>query len=397
MQKMKSILLAGAALLLAVSLIMYPDPSLQASIRGLNMWWEVVFPSLLPFFITAELLIAFGMVRFIGVFCEPIMRPLFNVPGVGSFVLAMGMASGYPSGAKLTSRLRQEKQLTKIEAERLVSFTNASNPLFIVGVIAVSFFGEAELGILLAAAHYGGNILVGICMRFYGRSEPRSSYVREKGLITRAFRELHETRMADKRPFGKIFGDAVVNSIQTLLMIGGFIIMFSVFNKLLFILGITDFLGYGLKLITSIFGIPAELVVPMFSGLFEITMGGQMIAQASGSNFFFPIIIVSFILAFNGFSVQAQVASILAETDIRFAPYFFARLLHGFIAAGLAAILYGPLYARHQETSILTFLQEKTAPDTSMELLRFLSSFGPAFTLFMLAVGTLILLRRRLN
>lgn len=397
MQKMKSVLLAGSALLLAVSLIMYPDPSLQASIRGLNMWWEVVFPSLLPFFITAELLIAFGMVRFIGVFCEPIMRPLFNVPGVGSFVLAMGMASGYPSGAKLTSRLRQEKQLTKIEAERLVSFTNASNPLFIVGVIAVSFFGEAELGILLAAAHYGGNILVGICMRFYGRSQSRSSYVREKGLVKRAFRELHETRMADKRPFGKIFGDAVVNSIQTLLMIGGFIIMFSVFNKLLFILGITDSLAYGLKMLTSIFGIPAELVVPMFSGLFEITMGGQMIAQASGSNFFFPIIIVSFILAFNGFSVQAQVASILAETDIRFAPYFFARLLHGFIAAGLAAILYGPLYAKHQETSILTFLQEKTAPDTSLELLRFLSSFGPAFTLIMLAVGTLILLKRRLN
>lgn len=396
MQKMKSVLLAGSALLLAFSLIMYPDPSLQASIRGLNMWWEVVFPSLLPFFITAELLIAFGMVRFIGVFCEPIMRPLFNVPGVGSFVLAMGMASGYPSGAKLTSRLRQEKQLTKIEAERLVSFTNASNPLFIVGVIAVSFFGDAELGILLAIAHYGGNILVGICMRFYGRTESRSSYVREKGLVNRAFRELHETRMADKRPFGKIFGDAVVNSIQTLLMIGGFIIMFSVFNKLLFILGITDLLANGLRIVTAIFGVPADLVVPMFSGLFEITMGGQMIAQAAGSNFFFPIIVVSFILAFNGFSVQAQVASILAETDIRFAPYFFARLLHGFIAAGLAAILFGPLYGNHQETSLAAFLQEKTAPDTITELLHELASVGPAFTIIMLAMAALILMKRRM-
>jgi len=395
-QKMKSVLLAGSALLLAFSLIMYPDPSLQASIRGLNMWWEVVFPSLLPFFITAELLIAFGMVRFIGVFCEPIMRPLFNVPGVGSFVLAMGMASGYPSGAKLTSRLRQEKQLTKIEAERLVSFTNASNPLFIVGVIAVSFFGDAELGILLAIAHYGGNILVGICMRFYGRTESRSSYVREKGLVNRAFRELHETRMADKRPFGKIFGDAVVNSIQTLLMIGGFIIMFSVFNKLLFILGITDLLANGLRIVTAIFGVPADLVVPMFSGLFEITMGGQMIAQAAGSNFFFPIIVVSFILAFNGFSVQAQVASILAETDIRFAPYFFARLLHGFIAAGLAATLFGPLYGNHQETSLAAFLQEKTAPDTITELLHELASVGPAFTIIMLAMAALILMKRRM-
>jgi sporulation integral membrane protein YlbJ len=395
-QKMKSILFAGAALLLAVSLITYPDPALQASIRGLNMWWEVVFPSLLPFFITAELLIAFGMVRFIGVFCEPIMRPLFNVPGVGSFVLAMGMASGYPSGAKLTSRLRQEKQLTKTEAERLVSFTNASNPLFIVGVIAVSFFGDAELGLLLAIAHYGGNILVGICMRFYGRNETRSVYVREKGLVKRAFRELHETRLADKRPFGKIFGDAVIQSIQTLLMIGGFIIMFSVFNKLLFILGVTDFLANGLKIITSLFGIPADLVLPMLSGFLEITMGGQMIAQAAGSDFFFPIVIVSFVLAFNGFSVQAQVASILADTDIRFAPYFFARILHGFIAAGLAACLYVPLYARHKETSIYTFLHEKTAPN-SMELLERIASFGPLFTISILALGTLILLRRRLS
>ncbi|GAE91756.1 membrane protein [Gracilibacillus boraciitolerans JCM 21714] len=57
---------------------------MSASQRGLEVWASVVFPSLLPFFIVAELLIAFGgVVHFIGVLCEPIMRPLFNVPGVG--------------------------------------------------------------------------------------------------------------------------------------------------------------------------------------------------------------------------------------------------------------------------------------------------------------------------
>ncbi len=92
------------------------------------------------FFITAELLIGFGFVKFIGVLCEPIMRPLFNVPGVGSFAWAMGMASGYPTGAKIATRLREEKQLTRIQAERLVSFTNASSPLFIFGAVSVGFF-----------------------------------------------------------------------------------------------------------------------------------------------------------------------------------------------------------------------------------------------------------------
>ena len=66
------------------------------------MWWEIVFPSLLPFFIVSEMLIGFGVVKFIGVLLEPFMRPLFKVPGVGGFVWAMGMASGFPAGAKFT-------------------------------------------------------------------------------------------------------------------------------------------------------------------------------------------------------------------------------------------------------------------------------------------------------
>ncbi|KPD01258.1 Sporulation integral membrane protein YlbJ [Geobacillus sp. BCO2] len=73
-------MLASAATLFAFSLICYPKQSLEASIRGLNMWWEVVFPSLLPFFIVSELLISFGVVSFLGVLLEPLMRPLFRVP-----------------------------------------------------------------------------------------------------------------------------------------------------------------------------------------------------------------------------------------------------------------------------------------------------------------------------
>ena len=115
------------------------------------------------------MLIGFGVVKFIGVLLEPLMRPLFKVPGVGGFVLAMGMASGFPAGAKLTARLRQEGQLTQIEAERLVSFTNSSNPIFIFGAVSVGFFQNPKLGVIFALSHYLGNICVGIIMRFYGK------------------------------------------------------------------------------------------------------------------------------------------------------------------------------------------------------------------------------------
>src|SRR5690606_18713969 len=140
LSKMKTIFLAAGVTIMAISMILFPEESFRASLRGLHMWWEIVFPSLFPFFVISELLIGFGVVKFMGVLLEPLMRPLFRVPGVGGFPWAMGMATGFPAGAKLTARLRQEKQLTKIEAERLVSFTNASSPLFIFGAVSVGFF-----------------------------------------------------------------------------------------------------------------------------------------------------------------------------------------------------------------------------------------------------------------
>ncbi len=83
----------------------------------------------------------------------------------------------------------------------------------------------------------------------------------------------------DNRPIGKILGDAVMSSVQTLLMIGGFIILFSVVNKLLFHLQITGFFAKAIEVALTIFQLPIELSIPLISGLFEITLGTQLISQ----------------------------------------------------------------------------------------------------------------------
>jgi len=91
------------------------------------LWFNVVFPSLFPFFVASEILYRTGFIKAIGILLEPIMRP-FNVPGCGSFAFAMGITSGYPVGAKITASMREEKLLSKTESERLLSFTNNSGP-----------------------------------------------------------------------------------------------------------------------------------------------------------------------------------------------------------------------------------------------------------------------------
>lgn len=395
--KLKTIILASSVTIMAISLVSFPQESVDASIRGLTMWWEIVFPSLLPFFIVSEMLIGFGVVKFIGVLLEPLMRPLFRVPGVGGFVWAMGMASGQPAGAKLTARLRQEGQLTKVEAERLVSFTNSSNPLFIFGAVSVGFFYNAKLGLLLAVAHYLGNVTVGLLMRFYGKNLSRTKEPTRKFSIRAAFSELHRTRLNDKRPIGKLLGDAVMSSIQTLLMIGGFIILFSVINKLLFHLHITGFLGEAVKYVLNTFHLSEALSIPFISGLFEITLGSQLISQVKEASLMNQVIITSFILAFSGFSIQAQVASILAQTDINFKPFFFGRIIQGFSASIYAFLLWEPLYAQNnngeQPTNAIpvTFFGEGAWLSDTFSLM---NKLGPPITIFALCLYILLYSRQ---
>jgi sporulation integral membrane protein YlbJ len=398
--RFKTAFLAVSVTIMAASLVVYPEESFEASIRGLDMWWEIVFPSLLPFFIISEMLIGFGIVKFIGVLLEPLMRPLFRVPGVGGFVWAMGMASGFPAGAKLTARLRQEKQLSRIEAERLVSFTNSSNPLFIFGAVSVGFFKNAHLGIILALSHYLGNVCVGLVMRFYGRNdkeEREQKKSKSKFPIRTALIALHRTRVNDNRPIGKLLGDAVTSSIQTLLMIGGFIILFSVINKILYHLHVTAFLAKLIEIILKTLSIPESLSVPLISGLFEITQGSQMTSQVQDASLMQLAIITSFILAFSGFSVQAQVASILAQTDIRFKPFFFARILQGLFASFFTVILWKMIYERFYNPeqpshAIPVFLFEEGSWLHSCYHL--ISQFGPIITLFFLCLYIVILARR---
>lgn len=393
--KAKTLILAAIFTFLAIILISFPEAAVEGSKRGLAMWWGVVFPTLLPFFIVSEMLIGFGIVKFIGVLLEPLMRPIFRVPGSGGFAWAMGMASGFPAGAKLTARLRQEGHLTATEAERLVSFTNCSNPLFICGAVAVGFFNNPKLGILLAASHYFGNFIVGLIMRFHGKGKDEEPSKKPEWSLMGAFRVLHRTRLKDKRPFGKILGDAIFSSVQTLLMVGGFIILFSVLNKVLDLVNITAVMGMALNVVLNFFHISGILSIPLGAGLFEITLGSQLVSKAAEAHLLHQAIVTSFILAFQGFSVQAQVASILAETDIRFKPFFFARILHGFIAAILAFLLWKPLYANQSSESagaVIPVLGEPSIVFNSVWATGL--SWGPLFTIGSLIIYILLLTQK---
>ncbi len=340
-----TILLATVVVLFTASLVIYPEQGFQAGIAGLKVFWDVVFPSLLPFFILSDLLLGLGVVNALGVFLEPLMRPLFNVPGVGAFALSMGLAAGYPMDAVITAKFRRSGQCSRVEGERMLAFTNTADPLFMFGAVAVGMFKSPALGVLLAAAHYISAFVVGVTFKFYGRREeryerPQRQRQRDSGsMLRRAYREMMIAREHDGRPLGRLLGDAVSDSIKTLLMIGGFIMFFAVLLRVMAQAGVVDVIAIPLVALFQALHMNTSLVSPLISGLFEIDIGSAASAVVSA-----PLIervsVVSAIIAWSGLSVHAQVASVLTNTDIRIGPYLVARVYQAIVAAVATFLLY---------------------------------------------------------
>ncbi|SJZ35283.1 sporulation integral membrane protein YlbJ [Garciella nitratireducens] len=330
-KKLFHIITAFSFLCILILMVIYPNQSYHAAKNGLNIWLNNVLPSLLPFFISTELLIGLGVVNFISVLLEPIMYPIFKVPGAGSFVYAMSITSGYPMGTKITTELRNKKICSQVEAQRLLAFCSTSGPLFIIGSVAVGMFHNSLLGWMILLSHYFGSITTGLCFRNYGNKKSKEKQFMEK-TFQNPFTALFEARKNDGRKLGILLGDAVKNSFNSLLNIGGFIIFFSVLIELFSITEIFDIFSNLLSPFFFILNISNESIKGFLSGIIEMTNGINIISGSEDS-LIIKGILTSFIISWGGFSIHGQAISFISKTDLKVFPYLIAKILHGFFAS----------------------------------------------------------------
>jgi sporulation integral membrane protein YlbJ len=255
---------------------------------------------------------------------------------------------------------------SRIEAERLISFTNTADPIFMIGAVAVGMFHRADLGIIIAGAHYISSIIIGLIMRFYRGSETEKDYLpahkkNKKNIFSYALIELIEARKNDGRTLGELLGDSVRESIETLLMVGGFIILFSVITEIFIVTGLIDALSGVLIYILQPLGLTRAVVLPMVSGFFEITNGTNLASQAQAP-LLHQVIIANAVIAWSGLSVFAQVATMINGTDIKLKPYVFARILQSILAGIITVILFIP-YNRSTQPTFLPVMEQMQLPD----------------------------------
>ncbi len=132
---------------------------------------------------------------------------------------------------------------------------------------------------------------------------------------------------------GTILQNSIMSSITTIVMIGGFVMLFSVIISILNNTKVFDILSTLISPLLKTLNLPETFANGFFAGIVELTNGVSIISKIPFKLVSVNMIICAFLLGFGGISILLQVLSITSTSDISIKPYIIGKLMQGAFAA----------------------------------------------------------------
>ena len=104
--------------------------SLYYAGAGLELWFQKMIPSLLPFMILSGVMVRMRLTDKAAMILYPIVRPILKVRKNVCYAMLMGFLCGFPMGARVVDDLYMRQMITKREAEYLLAFCNNIGPVY---------------------------------------------------------------------------------------------------------------------------------------------------------------------------------------------------------------------------------------------------------------------------
>lgn len=266
---------------------------------------EVIIPSLFAFMVLSSLILSTNLYKIIFKPLIIFFRILLKMTEQESGIFILSLIGGYPVGAKLIRQGVENGSITQKSAKKIISFSFASGPSFITGIVGVGVFGSVKTGLIL----YCSNIISCLILAFVLN-------VKNKPCMAQNAYNISFT--ADK------LINAITNSARVLFEICAMIVGFSVINRVISYLPfeiIGDWLNINESFLKSL--------------IFSIT-------EISNIRSFPPSIVylplISALLSFGGICVLMQVKSILGQ-NVNMKGFVIIRIL-GAIISGAITFIY---------------------------------------------------------
>lgn len=294
-------------------MLVFPKAVFSGAKSGLLLWFQILLPTLFPFLLITSLLLSTGAIHYITSAFGSMCSRIFGVSPNGSFAVLTGFLCGYPMGAKTTADLTVSHYISFQEGAYLLSFCNNTSPVFILNFIVWKTLGNEALMLPTLLILTGSPVIISLfTRRKYLCGNPSQKHQKNGSIYrTEEKKQLQGFRKVDA---------AIMDSFETLVRVGGYIILFSVI----------------LTLFQNLpFSVPGlKYLLPFL----EMTSGILWFAR-SDLPFYIQYPLILGLSAFGGICSIAQTQCMVQKAGFPILPYIKEKL-----AAALTASLLGAVY-----------------------------------------------------
>lgn len=260
----------------------------------INIVFDNLLPSLLPFMILTSLCLNLGI---LDIFSYIIQKPffwLFSLTPIMSSLYFVSFFCGYPTNVKLIKEAYELNYINTNELQHLLNIASFSSLSFIFVSLKTPY------ATLLWISHLIPSLILAL---FYNHEKKEISF--------------SESIQVMKKPhlsFVKAFKKSIISSLYAFIFILGYMLIF-------------QFIGSFLEEILG-----CHIFVDIIKGMMEFSSGSLHLANKS-------LPVVAFFLSFGSFSVMMQADNILEDIPYSFFQYFVVRLYHGLLSAIICFLL----------------------------------------------------------
>ncbi len=287
-------------------LLRNPTVAIECGKQGLSLCTKAIIPSLFPFMVLSELLIACGFGDFFGRRLGSPLASLFGISRESTASVFLGFLCGFPVGARVAVNLYERGKIDKNECERLLGFSNLPSVAFLVSTVGVSLYQSHAFGILLWFSSMTSAVIVGIVTRKKEAPTKKASSFVVPSLNF------------------STFTSAIAHASGAMLSICAYIIFFGA------VLGCLSYILAELSLPTALNA--------LLYGFFELSSGVS--TAASLSDRLFSAVICGLTVGWSGLSIHCQLITLCDGRDLSYRFYFLARFAEALICALLVLIFF---------------------------------------------------------
>ena len=242
---------------LLLLLVLLPKICLEGATTGLLLWFEHVIPALFPFFVFSKIILALNI-------CPKKLKPFYPV--------VMGMISGCPTGTYLLADMIDEGTLTKQKAQSMLILCNNASPAFLINYIGCGCMPAGNNKYLALICIVISSFMVFLINKLINNiknkhynyiSKNYNSNNKHTHYKTPGSSTLHSNDHKTPESFSCILESTILKSAELLVLIGGYIILFSIISNII------------------IHIVPYAIPKLLLGSIPEITVGSKLLSTTS--------------------------------------------------------------------------------------------------------------------